>query len=48
VVGAVLALAYNLPFWLTALEVGAGQLAACFALGLPLYYALRRLPARIW
>ncbi len=48
VVGAVLALAYNLPFWLTALEVGAGQLAACFALGLPLYCALRRLPARIW
>ncbi len=48
VVGAVLALAYNMPFWLTALEVGAGQLGACYALGLPIYYALRRLPAHIW
>ncbi len=48
VVGAVLAFAYNLPFWLTALEVGAGQLGVCYLLGLPLYYALRRLPHNIW
>lgn len=48
IVGAVLAYAYNLPFWLTALEVGAGQLGVCYALGLPLFYALRRLPRDIW
>lgn len=48
VVGAVLAYAYNLPFWLTALQVGAGQLGACYLLGLPLYYTLRRLPRNIW
>ena len=48
VVGAVLTYAYNLPFWLTVLEVGAGQLGACYALGLPLYYTLRRLPRNIW
>ncbi len=48
VVGAVLAFSYNLPFWLTALEVGAGQLGVCYLLGLPFYYALRRLPHNIW
>ena len=48
VVGAVLAFSYNLPFWLTALEVGAGQLGVCSLLGLPLYYALRRMPHNIW
>ncbi len=48
VVGAVLAFSYNLPFWLTALEVGAGQLGVCYLLGLPLYYALRRMPYNIW
>ncbi len=48
VVGAVLAFSYNLPFWLTALEVGAGQLGVCYLLGLPLYYALRRMPHNIW
>ena len=47
VVGAVLTYAYNLPFWLTALEVGAGQLGVCYLLGLPLYYALRRMPHNI-
>ena len=47
VVGAVLAFSYNLPFWLTALEVGAGQLGVCYLLGLPLYYALRRMPHNI-
>ncbi len=48
VVGAVLAYAYNLPFLLTSLEVGAGQLGVCYLLGLPLFYALRRLPGNIW
>jgi uncharacterized membrane protein len=48
VVGAVLAYTLRLPFWLTALEVGAGQIGACFGLGLPLLAALRRLPTQIW
>ena len=48
VVGAVLAWFYNLPFLLTALEVGAGELVVCYLLGLPLYYTLRRLPRNIW
>jgi uncharacterized membrane protein len=48
VVGAVLAYAFNLPFWLMALQVGAGQLVVCYILGLPLYYTLRRLPRNIW
>lgn len=48
VVGAVLTYAYNLPFWLTVLEVGVGQIGACYILGLPLYYTLRRLPRNIW
>jgi uncharacterized membrane protein len=47
-IGWLLAWAYNLPFWLTVLEVGAGQLGACYVLGLPLYYTLRRLPRNIW
>ena len=47
-VGALLSYAYNLPFWLTALEVGAGQLGVLYALGLPLFYALRHLPGKIW
>jgi uncharacterized membrane protein len=48
VVGAVLAYAYNLPFLLTTLQVGAGQLGVCYLLGVPLFYALRRLPGNIW
>ncbi len=48
VVGAVLAYAYNLPFWLMVLEVGVGELGVCYVLGLPLYYTLRRLPRNIW
>ena len=48
VVGAVLTYAYNLPFWLTVLQVGVGQLGTCYVLGLPLYYTLRRLPRNIW
>lgn len=45
VVGTVLALTIeNMPFWLAAAGVGAGQAAACYALGLPLLWALRKLP----
>ncbi|MEF9894625.1 MAG: QueT transporter family protein [Clostridia bacterium] len=43
VIGLVLHLTIdNLPFWLAALSVGGGQALACFALGLPLLWALRR------
>jgi uncharacterized membrane protein len=48
VVGALLSWAYHLPLWLPVPEVGAGQLGVCYLLGLPLYYALRRLPGNIW
>jgi len=47
VVGAILNLAFGLPYWETAGWVGLGQLAACYALGLPLYYALRKLPENV-
>ena len=48
VIGAVLSVTIgNFPFWLAALCVGAGQFGACYALGLPLLWALRRLPATI-
>lgn len=33
---------YMQMFWLNAAQVGAGQLAACVALGLPLVYALEK------
>ena len=42
VVGAVLSLSYNTPFVLNAMWVGLGQLGACYALGLPLLWALRK------
>jgi uncharacterized membrane protein len=46
VIGAVLSVAIeNFPFWLAAGSVGLGQLGACYALGLPLLWALRKLPA---
>ena len=48
VVGAVLSYAFSLPLFLTIGQVGLGQLGACYALGLPLFYALRRLPHNIW
>ncbi|MDO4567728.1 MAG: QueT transporter family protein [Clostridia bacterium] len=46
VVGAVLCYGYEVgaPYWTCALYVGAGQLIACYALGMPLLFALRRLP----
>ncbi len=43
VVGAVLSLSYNTPFVLNAMWVGLGQLGACYALGLPLLWALRKI-----
>lgn len=46
VVGAVLHYAYNLPLVLTMLQVGAGQLIACYAVGLPLLYFVRKIKDR--
>ncbi len=48
IVGAVLSYAFSLPFFLTVAQVGGGELGVCYALGLPLFYALRRLPHNIW
>jgi uncharacterized membrane protein len=48
IVGAVLSYAFSLPLFLTIGQVGLGQLGACYVLGLPLFYALRRLPHNIW
>ena len=42
IVGGELAVVYKLPFWLCALEVGAGELAVCIVLGIPLVLALRK------
>lgn len=42
VIGAVLSYVLGLPFWLTAAEVGIGQMGACYALGLPLLFFLKR------
>lgn len=49
VMGAVLTYGYRVPvpFWTSALYVGAGQAVACFAIGLPLLYFLCRNPA-VW
>ncbi|MDR1117575.1 MAG: QueT transporter family protein [Oscillospiraceae bacterium] len=49
VVGAVIAYstapgAFWVSFPIIALQVGAGQLGACYGIGLPLMYALERLP----
>jgi uncharacterized membrane protein len=42
-VGLELKLFVNLPFFLTALYVGAGQAVVIYALGIPLYYALKKI-----
>jgi uncharacterized membrane protein len=42
IVGGELAVVYQLPFWLCALEVGAGELGVCVFLGIPLVLALRK------
>ncbi|MDD4796941.1 MAG: QueT transporter family protein [Eubacteriales bacterium] len=44
VVGLILQYTQNLPFWMMALSVGAGQTIACYALGMPLYSLLKRKP----
>ncbi len=41
-VGLILHVAAGAPYWLTVLYVGMGQTIACFGLGLPLLYAIRR------
>lgn len=48
IIGAVLSFTINnFPFWLAAGSVGLGQLGACYALGLPLLWSLKKLPARL-
>lgn len=42
IVGGELAVVYKLPFWLCALEVGAGELGVCVILGIPLMLALKK------
>lgn len=42
IVGGELAVVCDLPYWLCALEVGAGELGACAVLGIPLVFALKK------
>jgi len=35
-------------FAVSALEVGAGELVVCYALGLPLYFVLKKSPIKIF
>ena len=42
VVGALLYFLAGLPFWLSAVYVGAGQAIACYALGMPLFFLLAK------
>jgi uncharacterized membrane protein len=42
VVGLEFTLATHTPFWLNALTVGAGQVVACYFLGMPLLFALEK------
>lgn len=42
VIGGVLHVTTGLPWWLLALEVGAGQLVSCYVLGLSLLYGIQR------
>lgn len=44
VVGAVLHVTLGVPLFLTMLEVGIGQLGACYLLGLPLHYLIQKVP----
>ncbi len=46
VVGWVLMIQYQLPYLATAGWVGLGELIACYALGIPLLWALKKLPER--
>lgn len=42
IVGGELAVVYQIPFWMCALEVGAGELGVCVILGIPLVLALKK------
>lgn len=42
IVGGEIAVVYQLPFWLCALEVSAGELGVCLLLGIPLIFAVRK------
>ena len=41
-VGAMLAIVYDLPFWLSFISVSFGQAVVLYGLGLPLYYYLNK------
>jgi len=41
-VGYILHIMIEVPYWITVLQVGIGQAIACFGLGLPLLYALKK------
>ena len=47
-VGALLYFLADLPFWESALYVGAGQAVACFGLGLPLFFLLNKHKDRLF
>lgn len=42
IVGGEIAVAYDLPYWVCALEVGGGELGVCLLLGIPLVLALKK------
>ena len=47
IVGGEISVAYSLPYWVVALEVGFGQLVVCYALGIPLYFAYKNASSKI-
>lgn len=48
VVGALLYFLADLPFWISALYVGAGEAIACYALGIPLFFLLNKHKERLF
>ncbi len=48
VIGALLYYLAELPFWISALYVGAGQAIACYALGMPLFFVLNKHKAKLF
>ena len=43
VIGAMLSYVLDIPFLLIGMQVGVGQLGACYGLGMPLLFFLRRM-----
>ena len=48
VVGIILYYMAGEPLWFSMMTVGVGQLIACYGLGLPLYFALKKYGSRLW